>query len=115
MEEGPRPVLLVSKPRPDEEPASLRWDIELGRKYKALLDDEAFQHFAGQLYSFRDAMLDRLVRGTEEDVENMAEARASVKLIDALLSVPDAMIREGKFSAEEIQHYADDEEEVNDG
>lgn len=88
----------------------------MGRKYAALTENKAFQHFAGQLYSFRSAMLERLVRGSEEDVEGMAEARASVKLIDALLTVPDAMIREGKFSEEEYQRFAPDaEEELTDG
>lgn len=83
----------------------------MGRKYTALLEDDAFQHFAGQLYSFRDAMSNRLLMGSEEQREEMAQARATVKLIDALLTVPDAMIREGKLSEEDLRNLIGEDDD----
>jgi len=93
--------------RPQAERQGLDWDVRQGRAYSALAESDGFRHFCGQLHLMRDEAMRVLVEGAgDED-----RARGTIRLIDALLSVPPLMIEEGNSSEKELKRVAAERDE----
>jgi hypothetical protein len=75
--------------RPEDDLRAAQWDLDLGRSYRQMLTLMAWLHLAENLRRFREEAVDRLINGED----GAAEWREVVKTIDAILRVPDAMIK----------------------
>ena len=78
--------------RPESEKAGLEWDVDLGQSYEKMLDSMAWRHVTENLVRLREQFIQALVDGAD----GAASFREGIKLIDAVLRVPDKMITEGK-------------------
>lgn len=81
---------------------ALRWDYEMGEHYKGLLEHPAWKNLVAQLHVLREAHIGTLVSGEGD----LAEARASVRVVEKLLTTPEVMIMLGAESEKDLRHAA---------
>ena len=84
------------------ERAAMGWDRDLGIGYSQLVLTPAWQHLAGEINWLQDLMVQRLV----DEKGDQNEARATVKLIEQILSIPVTMITRGHESEQGLKRMA---------
>ena len=90
--------------RPSDAARSLMYDMEIGLDWKEFVERPAWVNMATQLYVMKDEMVRRLVL----DEGDRQFARASVLVIDSMLTVPEAMMARGKQAEEDLRYAADE-------
>ena len=100
-----RPSVKVG--RPDKERDALLWDVTLARKYSQLADNEAFVHLFQNLVEMRRQMVESLIHddGTRGDL-----LKGSIFVIDALMRLPDEMLRNGDVAERELRQRGEIDE-----
>lgn len=86
------------------ERAALGWDRDLGIGYSQLVLTPAWQHLAGEIDWLQGLMVRRLI----DEKGDQNEARATVKLIEQILSIPVTMIQRGHESEQGLKRMANE-------
>ena len=96
----PRPPLQMAQAeRPESERRGLEWDLLMSRSYKEMVEMDAYKHLIDQLVQLRQIKESVLVY----DNGDLAEARATIKLVDTVLATPQYMISEGAKAVEVLR------------